>query len=566
MTGLTRCFIMEVFGNFCFPNRSNIKGYGKLKDEGDKGASGVREEERAMEARVYDVGKVKKGETIMSLNYKEIDVILNELDLTGMFVQEIVQPNFDSLAIYTYRPGEPKTVFISLEGGACRINETRQKITKNEKPLRFNELLKSKIKGARITSCQQVGSERIIKIILERQGAIIVMPKAQEHFAKKTRQDDLEEDEIYTLYIRLWSNAGNIFLCDKEDIIIDSFYRRPAKNETSGNKFTLPVPKESKQTKAFFVRDFAELEEKTGRHLSFNEKVEMFYTENAAESSLESLLEQAEKWYETHRSRLQNALDRLKEKRESFLNAGQLRHQGDLILSYAGDIDKAPQFIEVEDWESEGKLVRIKIDGEKTLQENAAAYYEQYKKAVSGMENLEHDIEITEKELESLADRYETMKTEKNPIKLEQILRKTQKPKQQEKKAHPGLDYTVDGWNIIVGRDAGENDSLLRHTVKGSDMWLHVRDYSGGYVFIKNRPGKTVPLEILLYAGNLAVYYSKARKNGSADLYYTQVKYLRRAKNGPKGLVLPTNEKNLYIKLDDTKLRKLEMLQNENKI
>ncbi len=92
-------------------------------------------------------------------------------------------------------------------------------------------------------------------------------------------------------------------------------------------------------------------------------------------------------------------------------------------------------------------------------------------------------------------------------------------------------------------------------------MWFHVRDYSGGYVFVKNRPGKTVPLEIMLYAGNLAVYYSKARKNGSADLYYTQVKHLRRAKNGPKGLVLPSNEKNLFIKLDESKIRKL----NENK-
>ena len=88
-------------------------------------------------------------------------------------------------------------------------------------------------------------------------------------------------------------------------------------------------------------------------------------------------------------------------------------------------------------------------------------------------------------------------------------------------------------------------------------MWLHVRDYHGGYVFIKNRPGKTVPLEILLYAGNLAVYYSKARKNGSADLYYTQVKHLRRAKNAPKGTVLPTNEKNLFIKLDEAKIRQI---------
>ena len=68
----------------------------------------------------------------------------------------------------------------------------------------------------------------------------------------------------------------------------------------------------------------------------------------------------------------------------------------------------------------------------------------------------------------------------------------------------------------------------------------------------------SLPLEILLYAGNLAVYHSKARKNGQADLYYTQVKHLRRAKNGPKGLVLPTNEKNILIKIEDARLRKLE--------
>ncbi len=182
---------------------------------------------------------------------------------------------------------------------------------------------------------------------------------------------------------------------------------------------------------------------------------------------------------------------------------------------------------------------------------------------MSGLENLDHDIEMAEEAIKKLDDEYASMVSEKNPIKLEQTLRKTQKPRQQEKKTHPGLDYLVSGWQIIVGRDADENDDLLRHYVKGADMWLHARDYHGGYVFIKNRPGKTVPLEILLYAGNLAVYYSKARKNGKADLYYTQVKHLRRAKNGPKGLVLPTNEKNLFIKLDEQKLRELERFQNK---
>ncbi|MBO4404694.1 MAG: hypothetical protein J5780_05115, partial [Treponema sp.] len=61
----------------------------------------------------------------------------------------------------------------------------------------------------------------------------------------------------------------------------------------------------------------------------------------------------------------------------------------------------------------------------------------------------------------------------------------------------------------------------------------------------------------------LAVWHSKARKNGRADLYYTQVKHLRRAKNGPKGLVLPTNEKNLSVSLDEEKLRYLDTLLHE---
>ena len=98
----------------------------------------------------------------------------------------------------------------------------------------------------------------------------------------------------------------------------------------------------------------------------------------------------------------------------------------------------------------------------------------------------------------------------------------------------------------------------MRHFVKGADLWLHTRDYAGGYVFIKARAGKSIPLPVLIKAGNLAVFYSKARKNGQADLYTTQVKHLRRAKNAPKGTVLPANEKNLSIKLDEKILKELE--------
>ena len=219
----------------------------------------------------------------MSLNCNEINIVLSELNLSGTFLQDVVQPNFDSLALYTFRPGEPKTVFISLAASACRIHEVRRKIPKNEKPLRFNELLRARIKGARIVSAEQIALERIVKIELLKTGTIFVMPAAQEKFAKKqkNRETEEEQNERLFLYIRLWSGAANIFLCDEDNTIIDCFFRRPKKDEISGKTFTLPAPKP--QTRDFPVRDFLEIESEYQKSnpsappLSFCEKIDRFY-------------------------------------------------------------------------------------------------------------------------------------------------------------------------------------------------------------------------------------------------------------------------------------------------
>jgi predicted ribosome quality control (RQC) complex YloA/Tae2 family protein len=93
--------------------------------------------------------------------------------------------------------------------------------------------------------------------------------------------------------------------------------------------------------------------------------------------------------------------------------------------------------------------------------------------------------------------------------------------------------------------------------VRGSDLWLHTRDVPGGFVFIRAIRGKSFPLETLLDAGNLAVWFSKAKGSPVTELYTTPVKYLKRAKDGPLGLVVPTQEKNLTIRLDRARLDRL---------
>ncbi|MCI6663565.1 MAG: NFACT family protein [Treponema sp.] len=470
----------------------------------------------------------------MSLNWKEIDCILEELELDGSFIQQIVQPSYDTIAFHTYKNGQSKTILVCLAAGACRIHQTWSAVPKNNKPLRFMEFLKARIKGARINSICQLGQERIIKLELSHCG------------------------QEFLLYIRLWSNAANMILTDTNHVVLDTFYRRPKKDEVSGGTFQEPnlQPKpQGESSKEWQVRSFDQLPD--WENLSFNQKVEQWYGEHAGQLSLEALLEQAEKFYNSRHSKMEAALHRLEKKRDEFLQNQQWKHYGDLILTYGHLIDGSQDYLECEDYES-GALIRIKIDPKKNAQENASFYYNTYKKTVSGLADLEHDIQKAKKELLDLEATYQQLCKEPNPLRLQQMLRKQTTPKQQVEKKRPGLSYQVDDWTILVGRTAAENDELLRRHVKGLDMWFHTRDYAGGYVFVKNRPGKTIPLSIMLCAGNLAVYHSKARKAGKADLYYTQVKHLRRAKDGPKGLVLPSQEKNLLVQLDKEILQKLE--------
>ena len=470
----------------------------------------------------------------MSLNWKEIDCILEELELDGSFIQQIVQPSYDTIAFHTYKNGQSKTILICLAAGACRIHQTWSAVPKNNKPLRFMEFLKARIKGARVNSICQLGQERIIKLELSHCG------------------------QEFLLYIRLWSNAANMILTDTNHVILDTFYRRPKKDEVSGGTFQEPSlqPKpQGESSKEWQIRSFDQLPD--WENLSFNQKVEQWYGEHAGQLSLEALLEQAEKFYNSRHSKMEAALHRLEKKRDEFLQNQQWKHYGDLILTYGHLIDGSQDYLECEDYES-GARIRIKIDPKKNAQENASSYYNTYKKTVSGLADLEHDIQKAKKELLDLEATYQQLCREPNPLRLQQMLRKQTTPKQQVEKKRPGLSYQVEGWTILVGRTATENDELLRHHVRGLDMWFHTRDYAGGYVFVKNRPGKTIPLSIMLCAGNLAVYHSKARKAGKADLYYTQVKHLRRAKNGPKGLVLPSQEKNLLVQLDKEILQKLE--------
>jgi predicted ribosome quality control (RQC) complex YloA/Tae2 family protein len=468
----------------------------------------------------------------MSLNWKEINLVLEELDLEGAQIQSAVQSAFDVVILRVHKKGETKQLLISLSPGACRMHETFAAFPKSEKPLRFAQFLNSKIVNGWICETAQLGDNRIVRLVVKR------------------------GTEIFRLYVRLWSNAANFIVTDENGSVLDAMRRLPKRGETTGGNYS----PENVEAKGKPVREY-EIRDLPGEG-SFNKKIDAFYAAQGGPLSLEALREQARRTCEGSIGRISAALQRLREKEASFSDAERLKTYGDLILSNIASIKPGDKWLETEE---DGASIRIELDPRKTPSAQAQKYYEQYRKEKSGLAEIVREIADGERELQEVTEKLARLLSETNPLILAKLLKSGAAHgtargagSAKKEKARPGLTFRRGDWLIIVGRDAKENDELLRRHVKGNDMWLHARDYHGSYVFIKQRSGKTVPLDILLDAGNLAVFYSKGRNNGEGDLFYTPVKYLRRAKNGPKGLVIPTQEKNLHVKVDEARLRALE--------
>ena len=79
--------------------------------------------------------------SLMSLNWKEINLILEELSLEGAQIQGAVQSAYDVIIFRVHKQGETRHILVSLSSGACRLHETFAACPKPDKPLRFAQFL-----------------------------------------------------------------------------------------------------------------------------------------------------------------------------------------------------------------------------------------------------------------------------------------------------------------------------------------------------------------------------------------------------------------------------------------
>ncbi len=103
------------------------------------------------------------------------------------------------------------------------------------------------------------------------------------------------------------------------------------------------------------------------------------------------------------------------------------------------------------------------------------------------------------------------------------------------------------GFTILVGRNAVNNDLLTQKYAHKDDLWLHAKDVSGSHVVVRHRAGQPVPEPVIERAAQLAAWYSKRQNDTLCPVTVTPKKWVRKPKGARPGQVLVERERVLLV-------------------
>lgn len=106
-------------------------------------------------------------------------------------------------------------------------------------------------------------------------------------------------------------------------------------------------------------------------------------------------------------------------------------------------------------------------------------------------------------------------------------------------KGRPYRTVRHEGFDILVGRGARENDELTFGVGEPGDFWLHVAGYTGSHVVVRNPDELAeLPREVAQRAAELAAWHSKARgARGKVEVHLCRVADVRKRRGFAPGLV-----------------------------
>jgi predicted ribosome quality control (RQC) complex YloA/Tae2 family protein len=246
----------------------------------------------------------------------------------------------------------------------------------------------------------------------------------------------------------------------------------------------------------------------------------------------------------------------------------------DTILINKNSIKKGTDSVELTD--AAGQSVKIILNTAISAVENAETYYKKMRKGKRGCEKCGENIKIEESKIIELEELLENVCNfldngflgRENEVQnlLDLHLYKPAQIADGDKKIEktPFRHYVYKGYDIYAGKTSGDNDELSTKFANPFDIWLHAVGYAGSHLIIRRKKGDPMPPnDILNVAGGIAVFFSKAKNCGYAEVHITEARFVRKPRKSPPGSVVAERCKTMRVSpVDPQKLFKEQ--KNEN--
>jgi predicted ribosome quality control (RQC) complex YloA/Tae2 family protein len=250
------------------------------------------------------------------------------------------------------------------------------------------------------------------------------------------------------------------------------------------------------------------------------------------------------------------ALQRLQE----CLEWDKMHHEALLLQANLFQLHKGMKEAILLDWQQDNRECHIALNPLVEPKEQALQRFRKSKKLKKGIPYCQAHVEKVREEIAHLTHLLDALALTDSYQALAPFSALLP-PSIPQKSAEPpavALPYrkflSTTGFEIWVGKGAKDNDLLTFQHARGSDWWLHVRDYPGSHVVIRVDQQQEPDSETLQEAMQLALYYSKARDEKGAEICLTQCKHVQRVGKGKSGSVHLAKQRILTVKADATRL------------
>ncbi|MBC8109670.1 MAG: DUF814 domain-containing protein [Verrucomicrobia bacterium] len=251
---------------------------------------------------------------------------------------------------------------------------------------------------------------------------------------------------------------------------------------------------------------------------------------------------------EKHKTQTENYLLKTYQKLSELENESRNEQTANILMANLHQIPENTETVELYDFYHD-KIITIKLKKSLSPQKNAETFYRKSKNEKIEITKIQENIAAKEAELQNIEvhqqeiNTFEDLRTLRKYLKEHQltISKISENPREIFKK------YNFMGFDVLVGRNAKNNDVLTQKFAYKEDLWLHAKDVAGSHVIIKYQSGKTFPEPVIEKAAQLAAFYSKRRTDSLCPVIVTPKKFVRKTKDLAEGQVIVEKEDILLV-------------------